>query len=131
MAATPNNVSLGTEIFPGEYPTKTWRRDPNTGRLAGFTDGLDAMRQAVEIALHVRRFRWQIYTPNVGHTLGVIGEDFGIARVNLQAQIRDALAPDDRITGVTGFKFSQDGDGMNVSFVVRTVFGDLASEVRI
>lgn len=131
MAATPNNVSLGAEILPGEYPTKTWRRDPNTGRLAGFTDGLDAMRQAVEIALHVRRFRWQIYTPNVGHALGVIGEDFGIARVNLQAQIRDALAPDGRITGVTDFKFSQDGDGMTVFFVVRTVFGDLDSEVRI
>lgn len=131
MAATPDGKMLGTRVSVGAYPTRTWRADRGTGRLSGFTDGLDAMRQAVDIALNVRRFRWQIYTPNVGHEFEAVGFDFETARIGLQAQIQEALAADERITGLEDFHCQRSGDGMYASFTVKTIFGDLAAEVRL
>lgn len=131
MAATPGNITMAQRISTGSYPTRTWYADRDTGRLSGLTDGLEAMAQAVDIALHVRRFHWQIYTPNVGHELDALGRDYDTARVRLQARVREALSADDRITGVEGFRFSREGDGLTASFTVRTVFGDLEAEVRI
>lgn len=128
---TPKNISMGAEVSFGAYPTRTWRADPATGRLSGFTDGLEAMRQAVEIALNVRRFHWQIYSPNVGHELEILGMDYDTARVRLRAQIEAALSADSRIKSVEGYRFSREGDVMTAAFTVRTVFGDLQTEVRV
>lgn len=129
--STPKDIAMGTRVSFGTYPTRTWRVDQDTGRLAGFSDGLEAMGQAVEAALNVRRFRWQIYTPNVGHELSAPGADYDTARVSLRAQIEDALSADDRIRDVADFQFSRDGDAMRAAFTVKTVFGDLRTEVRI
>lgn len=128
--AAPKHVSMGAAASFGAYPTRTWRADPAAGRLSGFTDGLEAMRQSVEIALSVRRFHWQIYSPNVGHELEVLGMDYDTARVRLCAQIEEALAADRRIKSVEDYRFSRDGDVMTASFTVRTIFGDLKMEVR-
>lgn len=128
--AAPKNISMGASVSFGAYPTRTWRADPSTGRLSGFTDGLEAMRQAVEIALSVRRFHWQIYSPNVGHELDVLGMDYNTARVRLRARIEEALSADARIRSVEGYRFSRDGDVMTAAFTVRTVFGDLKMEVK-
>ena len=131
MATLPESITMGTEITFESYPSKTWRVDPNTGRLAGFTDGVKAMAQAVEIALSIRRFRWQIYTPNAGHEIEVMGYDFAAARVRLTTQIREALLQDDRITDVTDFTFTETEPGsMLVGFTVRTIFGELKTEVN-
>lgn len=131
MAVTPGNITIARTVSTGAYPTRTWYADPDTGRISGFADGLAAMKQAVDIALHVQRFHWQIYTPNTGHELDALGRDYDIARVRLQTRVREALSADSRITGVEEFQFSHEGDGMTVSFTVRTVFGDLNAEVRV
>lgn len=131
MAATPSDISLGPAVSAGSYPTRTWLADRDAGRLTGLTDGLEAMAQAVDIALHVRRFHWQIYTPNVGHELEILGADYGWARVGLQAQVREALSADDRIIGVEDFQFSREEDRMTAAFTVRTIFGTLKGAVRI
>lgn len=131
MAVTPGNITLRTAVSAGSWPTRTWRADFNTGRVSGFTDGVEAMAQAVDIYLHVQRFRWQIYTPDLGHELDVLGRDYDTARVRLQAQVKEALSADSRITGVENFRFSRTGTEMTCSFTVRTVFGDLEREVRV
>lgn len=128
MATLPEGGSPG--LMSGRPASKTWRADPATGRLSGFTDGLEAMGQAVEIALSVRRFRWPIYGSNVGHQISAAGEDSGAARVALQAQVRDALSGDERITGVEDFTFAQSGDTLTAAFTVHTLFGPLGAEVR-
>lgn len=125
----PRGITLGTQVSAGGYPTRTWGIDTSTGRVVGFTDGAEAMAQAVEIALNVRRFRWQIYSPRVGHEIERAGDDFDTASVRLSAAAKDCLLADDRITGVTDFHFEQDGDAMTVSFTVQTVFGELSAEV--
>lgn len=131
MAVTPGNITLPAAVAAGSWPTRTWRADPNTGRVSGFTDGVEAMAQAVDIYLHVERFRWQIYTPDLGHELDVLGRDYDTARVRLRAQVKEALSADSRITGVEDFRFSREGTEMACTFTVRTVFGDLESEVRV
>lgn len=131
MATLPETSLPRSRVSPGAYPTRTWRFDRDTGRLSGFTDGLEAMGQAVDIYLHVGRFHWQIYTPNVGHELDLPGRDYDIARIRLQNRVKEALSADARITGVENFAFTRDGSGMTASFTVKTVFGDLNTEVRL
>lgn len=131
MTTLPESITMGTEITFESYPTRTWKVDQNTWRLVGFTDELDAMAQAVEIALNIRRFRWQIYTPNAGHEIEAAGYDFAAARVRLTAQIREALLQDDRITDVLDFSFTETEPGsVQVSFTTRTIFGDLRTEAN-
>ena len=131
MATLPENITMGTEITFESYPTRTWKADPNTRRLVGFTDELDAMAQAAEIALSIRRFHWQIYTPDSGHEIEAAGYDFASARVRITTQIREALLQDDRITDVLNFSFTETEPGsVRVSFTTRTIFGDLRTEAN-
>lgn len=74
--------------------------------------------------MNVLRFQWQIYRPYSGiqyHDL--IGQESGFVAAELQRRIKEALAVDDRITGISGFSFSVDGDAMTVNFRVNTVYG--------
>ena len=129
MATLPAGITLGMEVTFESYPTRTWHVDQNTWRISGFTDELKATAQAVQIALNVRRFRWQIYTPNSGHEIEVEGYGLETARVRLISQIRDALLQDDRITDVTDFTFTETEPGsMVAAFTVKTIFGDLRTE---
>ncbi|WP_312281674.1 DUF2634 domain-containing protein [Oscillibacter sp.] len=130
MATLPTGATLGMEVTFESYPTRTWHVDQNTWRISGFTDELKAMAQAVQIALNIRRFRWQIYTPDSGHEIDAEGYSFETARVRLTNQIRDALLQDDRITDVADFTFTAPEPGsMVAAFTVKTIFGDLRTEV--
>ncbi|WP_312637039.1 DUF2634 domain-containing protein [Oscillibacter sp.] len=129
MAMLPTGATLGMEVIFESYPTRTWHVDQNTWRVSGFTDELKAMAQAVQIALNIRRFRWQIYTPDSGHEIDAEGYGFETARVRLTNQIRDALLQDDRITDVADFTFTVPEPGsMVAAFTVKTIFGDLRTE---
>lgn len=131
MATLPTGITLGTEVTFESYPTRTWHVDQNTWRISGFTDELKAMAQAVQIALNVRRFRWQIYTPNSGHEIEAEGYGLETARVRLTSQIRDALMQDDRIKDVTDFTFTASEPGSLIAaFTVKTIFGDLRTEAN-
>ena len=129
MAMLPTGATLGMEVIFESYPTRTWHVDQNTWRVSGFTDELKAVAQAVQIALNIRRFRWQIYTPDSGHEIDAEGYGFETARVRLTNQIRDALLQDDRITDVADFTFTAPDPGsMVAAFTVKTIFGDLRTE---
>lgn len=64
MATLPEGVGLDVELKPTEQPTNTFLIDWTSKRITGMTDGLEAMRQAVDIILQNERFRWQIYDSN-------------------------------------------------------------------
>ena len=95
-------------------------------------EGLEAVRQAVEIALNVERFRWQIYNTNFGAELSeLVGDDEAYIEAELPRMVEDALSPDNRVVSVDNYTFSRSGDALAVSFSVHTVFGDLEEEVEI
>ena len=99
----------------------------------GFMDeGLEAVRQAVEIALNVDRFRWQIYNTNFGNELNdLIGDDADYIMSEFPRMVDDALSVDDRVIDTADYVFNIDGDSMTVSFTVNTVYGQITEELLI
>jgi len=127
------SVNLAMPINFEDYPTYTFYVDSVARQIVNFTDGLEAMRQAVEIIFAVERYRWQIFSPNFGIELtGLIGEDFGFVTSELKRRINEALIPDNRILGASDYVFTQiDTDSVYCAFTVNTVFGNFQTEVEM
>ena len=127
----PEGIDLN-DVIDESLPTNTFLVNVEAEQIAGMDDGLDAMRQAVEIILTTKRFNHQIYTSNFGVELeDLIGEDPGYIESTLPERIRDAFSVDDRILSEENFTFTQTGDTMLVTFTVNTVFGTFDARVQI
>lgn len=133
MATLPEVIGFDTDIVIASQPSKTWIIDRNTMQVACMDDGLEAVRQAVEIALDVERFRWTIYSANFGSELDeLVGQDEALITAEIPRLVEGALGQDDRIIQVEDYVFTRTGpDSMHVSFTVRTVYGDLIEEMQI
>lgn len=133
MANTlPDIIGFDTDIQLTSQPSRTWIIDRNTMQVGYMDEGLEAVRQAVEIALNVDRFRWQIYNTNFGNELkDLIGDDADYIQSEFPRMVDDALSVDDRVIDTTDYIFTVNGDSMAVSFTVNTVFGALAEEVTL
>lgn len=133
MATLPEVIGFDTDIVIASQPSKTWIIDRNTMQVAYMDDSLEAVRQAVEIALDVERFRWTIYSANFGSELDeLIGQDEALITAEIPRLVEGALSQDDRIVQVEDYVFTRTGpDSMHVSFTVRTVYGDLIEEMQI
>lgn len=129
-----NTISIETEIIYADYPTYTYKVDHITNRIRGMTDELDAMVQVVEIILQVERYYFQIYTANFGVNLNnLIGEEYGFVTSELKRRINDAFIPDNRIVRTSNWIFGplDQSDGMAVSFIVHTVYGDVPAQMEV
>ena len=133
MANTlPDVIGFDTDIVLTSRPSKTWIIDRSAMQVGYMDEGLEAVRQAVEIALNVDRFRWQIYNTNFGNELkDLIGDDADYIQSEFPRMVNDALSVDDRVIDTTDYIFTVNGDSMAVSFTVNTVFGALAEEVTL
>ena len=133
MANTlPDIIGFDTDIVLTSRPSKTWIIDRSAMHVGYMDEGLEAVRQAVEIALNVDRFRWQIYNTNFGNELkDLIGDDADYIQSEFPRMVDDALSVDDRVIDTTDYIFTVNGDSMAVSFTVNTVFGALAEEVTL
>lgn len=102
MAVLPeSSIDLSGGVEFVAQPSLTWKIDHAAGRIAGTSDGHDAVKQAVEIILNVERYRWQIYQPTSGMQWdGLVGQEAGYVAAELQRRLQDALLTDDRITGL-------------------------------
>ena len=133
MATLPESAGFGTELVLASQPSLTWLIDKEQNQVSRMDEGLEAVRQSVEIALSVERFRWQIYSTNYGAELDdLVGEDEAYIVSELPRLIEEALSTDDRIRAVDDFSFSRtDGNSMTVTFAVHTVFGDISEVMQI
>lgn len=133
MATLPEVIGFDTDIVIASQPSKTWIIDRSTMQVACMDDGLEAVRQAVEIALDVERFRWTIYSANFGSELDeLVGQDEALITAEIPRLVEGALSQDDRVVQVEDYVFTRTGpDSMHVSFTVRTVYGDLIEEMQI
>ena len=132
----PTLPTGGADISGGfaiqRQPSLTWYLNQTTGRIQGTVDGLEAVRQAVEIILNVERFRWQIYSPSSGmQWKGLIGMDPGYVASELRRRLTEALTMDDRVIEIENFKYSVSGDTLTASMTVRTVYGDTENNVEV
>lgn len=139
MALTPTlpagAVTIGElqKTAAVRQPSKTWRIDWDTGRIQGKTDGKEALRQAVQLALQTERFAYLIYSRNYGAELrGMLGESGRTAEAELRRLVREALIQDDRIEDVTDFSAGSAGKrGLTLSFTVQTEAGAVPIETEV
>lgn len=129
----PTGGSLGAKrLEVVEQPSRTWRLDPDRGRVAGMIDGLDAVRQAVFKILQTERFRHLIYGADYGAELAsLIGRDPALVRSELRRRITEALIQDDRIDEVADFEMDFSGETVEARFTVVSSFGTFREGVTL
>jgi len=123
------SVDLRRDFVFKELPSKTYKLNIDSNNIIGFTDGLDAMRQAIFLMLNIERFEYLIYSWNYGIELkDLFGKPMPFVLSDLQRRITEALKQDTRILDVLDFDFSVDGRKVYVTFTVKTIFGDIDAE---
>lgn len=132
MATLPEVVGFDTDIAVASQPSKTWIIDRNTMQVSRMDKGLEAVRQAVEIALNVERYKWTIYSANYGSELNdLVGEDEAYIIAEIPRLVEGALSTDNRVVSVDDYVYKKtDTNSMTVSFTVHTVYGDLVEVIE-
>lgn len=110
-----------------ERPSRTYRLDLENGRIVGFVDGLEAVKQAISKAIITPRFKCLIYDSQYGCEAeeAIITEDAtqDYARAVAEGFVVDALRPDTRVLKVRDFAVEFEEDGAHISFEAETIYG--------
>ncbi|MGX7196723.1 DUF2634 domain-containing protein [Enterococcus olivae] len=114
-----------------ETPTKTYRVE--NGRVSGFIDEQEAMKQAIQKALATRRFAHAIYSENYGSDLeDLVGESLDLVKAELERIVSEALLIDDRVLLIENFSFTVlDKSSIAIHCEVATIFGQVALESEV
>lgn len=129
----PKTYGLYSELFV-PAPSKTYAIDWGSGRIRGFTDGIDAMPQAIFKYLETWVGAHDIYDGSYGfEARGLIGFDRGYVESELKRRIKEALSIDERIIEANDFSFSdgEDRNSIAVSFTCATIFGEFSSTYKV
>ncbi len=99
-------------------------------QIRGYTDNLEAMKQAIYKIVNTERYQYIMYSWNYGIELvGLFGEPISYVIPEVERRIREALTWDDRISGVDNFETDIPEKGvLHVSFTAHTIFGDVQAE---
>lgn len=113
-----------------EQPTHTYKMNLESNLIWGYTDGQEAMKQAIYKILNTERYQYVMYSWNYGiELLDLYGEPVSYVCPELERRIREALTWDDRIQTVDNFEFNISKKGeILVTFTAHTVFGDVVAE---
>lgn len=112
--------------------SRTYKLHVQQKRIMGFTDELDAMKQAVYKILNTERFQYLLYSWNYGIELKELyGHSIPYVLPNLKSIIKEALMQDERITDVTDFLFDVQGNTVRAEFTVETIFGQMEESVEV
>lgn len=111
-----------------EKTSKTYRLDLDSGRIIGKTDGIEAVRQAVQKCLLTLRFENLIYDDDYGCEAGNVIHSSDVTPEYLETaipeMIKDALSQDTRIIDVSDFELQFENDSVCIDFKVSTIFGE-------
>jgi len=138
MALTPINFATDTEevqtvstVQPVQ-PSKTWRMDLESGRIGGFIDDKEAIRQYIRKALMTSRNRYLIYDDTYGEDLrDLIGQNLSKALMDVEIPrvVREAIEGDDRIEEVSDVNVTQyNSDSILIEVTVITTTGLFLTE---
>lgn len=113
-----------------EQPTHTYKMNLESNLIWGYTDGQEAMKQAIYKILNTERYQYVMYSWNYGiELLDLYGEPVSYVCPELERRITEALTWDDRIQSVDNFEFNISKKGeILVTFTAHTVFGDVVAE---
>lgn len=108
---------------------RTYRMDFKNKRIIGMVDGMDAAAQAMFKALQTRRFAYLIYDDQYGcdifNKIGNLNLTPAYLDTDIPIMIEDAFLNEEMILGISDIEYEiLDGDSVNISFAVSTIFGD-------
>ena len=107
--------------------SRTYSVDWEKGRVGGYNDGLEALKQAVYKIINTERFAHLIYSWAYGFEGNqLIGHSQGIVEAEAERYITEALTADDRITGIENFQieFTRKREAV-ARFTVASIFGNI------
>lgn len=120
------------QINESMEPSNTFFIDFEKGRIFGFIDEKEAVKQAIMLILNTERYKFLIYSWNYGAELeALIGTHPDIVEDEVERLISEALLQDDRITAVYDFEFSRNKDTLLVNFKVDSIYGDIGIETEV
>ena len=135
MALTPilaDAVTIGQDTGEQEaantvQTSRTYRVDWKNGRITGFTDGRDALEQAIYKILMTERFAHLIYSWNYGFEMSrLMGRSAPEVQAEAETLISEALSADDRIDSIKDFSIRfPDKRSAAIRFTAVSVFGDV------
>lgn len=115
-------------------PSYTYMLDFENKRITGFVDEKKAIEQAIHKMLQTERNAYMIYGTVEGIDYGIelnrlIGKDMSFVTNDIERTIEEALLNDERILSIEDFQIiEQKNDRLYVSFVVKSVFGNISIE---
>lgn len=113
-----------------DEPTKTYRVFNN--RIAGNTNDLEAVAQAIDKILNTERFAYPIYSDNYGIEFEtIIGQDYDLVNAEIERIVTEALSADERVIDIADLKLEKiadQKDSATLLFTVNTVYGQLNYE---
>lgn len=122
--------TFNIEYTATAIPSKTYKINWDTGRIEGFIDGKDAVRQSIDLAITTERYLWGIYSWNYGSEIyRLIGKSDAYAMSEMKRMIQDALSQDSRITETLDFKFEAARGDVTCQFTAKTTVGEINATV--
>lgn len=135
MSLTPEtemNLLKEDDLELITYPTKTYHMELEDGRIRGFSDDLESMKQVIFLALNTERSTYLAFSNNYGVELvDLYGEPMSYVMAELERRITEALTWDSRIQSVDNFEFEVNKSKVHVTFTVHTDFGEIDSESEV
>ena len=123
-----NSLKPTTQIVL--VPSKTYKM--NEERIAGYVDGLEAVKQAIYHTLMVERYSCLSYDANYGVELEqYIGQDTAFLKATIESTLKEALTQDLRIKDVIVTNIKELENIILVKFTVKSTYGDIQMEVNI
>ena len=130
MLPQKETAILQNGFYITQQPSKTYHMDFKKEVSMGKTDGLEALRQAVFLILHIERYEHLIYSWRYGVELkDLFGKQITYVKAVLPTRIKEALLMDDRIEDVHSFEITNQKNTVFVKFTVVTSYGTFSQEV--
>jgi len=115
-----------------QLPTKNYKLYPDKNRCLGFTDEVEALKQAIFLMLSIERYDHIIYSWNFGVELSdLFGKPLAYILPEIKRRITECLIQDDRISAVDNFAFDVKKKKVHVTFTVHSIYGEIESEKEV
>lgn len=114
-----------------EEPTNTYYLDYEKERVRGYTDGLEAVEQAIYKMLSTEKYQYPIYEDYGVELASLIGKERSYVVPEVERRIMEALLSDERILSVNNFRFEFAQSKYHVTFSVETTYGDTEVEKEV
>lgn len=126
------SIDMSANFTVTSLPSRTFQIDFERGRIAGYVDKVDAVKQAIVLILNTQRYCYPVVSWNYGVEFDdLYGQPKYAVMSLLRSRISDALQQDDRITSVDDFEFETGRGTITVTFTAHSIYGNIKQEVTV